>query len=570
MSGASTTGDIVRELLDGVSVKFLGFSSIERVRDALVQLEPAISKDINATYSTEYIDAAAALDHFDSAEFARLTLRLKGRGLGVSRWERVVRERGRKERERKAEEANSAKANARQAKQRGVGAKLSEVEAAAHPVSDGALLLSRVHTFVRRFVRITEVQATAIVLWIAFVYAFSVADHSPRLAILSAKKRSGKSRLETIVEMLVPRAMRSSNMSAAVVYRMIEETWRTLNKPPTVLLDEVDSFVFSGRGPMSEHTEAIRGIINSGHTPEGAFVSRMEKIGDRLVAVNYSTWAPMVYAAIGRLPDTWEDRSIVIAMKRRLKAETVEKLTRRNRKAVKAEAGGLASELARWVGDNLDHLRDATPELPAGLDDRCEDNWDLPLAIAELAGPTWKAAAQKAARDLSAHRNDEADDTLDIKLLVDIEAVLDAGKYEADDGIGSTSLCNALAAIEGSAWQSFGRSQKPLTANRLAMMLRPFEVYPSHQHKGSEYEVNALRDAVSRYVPKTAPETVRPSQTTGGVEENAKNQSVTESFGDTSKHGNSATGRGESDTVTDQNGFFGGCEEKDALEEVLA
>jgi len=546
---------------------FLGFCSVDKVRDRLVELDKGLPANINLAYEDEYIAAAAALEFFNSAEAERLAIKLKGKGISKTSWQRVVHERGRKERERKSEEAKSAKADARQASRHGAAAKLTEVEPAAQPVTNGGLLLSRVLTFIRRFVHITEVQATAIVLWVAFVYAFTVADHSPRLAILSAKKRSGKTRLESVIEMLVPRALRSSNMSAAVVYRIIEETRRTLNKAPTILLDEVDSFVFTGRrGAVSEHTEAIRGIVNSGHTPEGAFVSRIEKIGDQLVPVNYSTWAPICFAAIGRLPDTWEDRSIVILMKRRLKAEPVEKLSRRNRKLIKAEAAGLASELARWVGDNLDHLRNATPELPAGLDDRCEDNWDLLLALGELAGDTWKAAAQKAARELSTHRNDGADDALDIKLLVDIEKILDQGDSK-EDGIGSTELAKALAAIEGSLWQSFGRSQKPLTTTRLAMMLAPFELYPSHQHKGSEYAISALRDALLRYVPKNPPEGVNPSQPSGREGENTKKQSVTEPFGDNLKNGSSATGSWGSGTVTGQNGLFGMDAEKNKADD---
>src|SRR5262249_41646579 len=152
------------------------------------------------------------------------------------------------------------------------------------------------------FVRIGENELVAVVLWVAFTHAFSIADVSVRLAILSAKKRSGKSRLETMIGMLCSRVVRTSNLSPSTVYRLIEEFH------PVLLLDEVDSFMFSGRDAQSnERTQALRGIVNSGWDRDGAAVMRTEKEGDRLVTKTFSTWAPMAFAAIGRLPDTWED-----------------------------------------------------------------------------------------------------------------------------------------------------------------------------------------------------------------------------------------------------------------------
>jgi hypothetical protein len=369
------------------------------------------------------------------------------------------------------------------------------------------ILFNDIRNFVKRFLVLSPEQLTAIVLWILFAHAFEVAEISPRLALLSPKKRCGKSTAERILGLLCPRPLTASNISPSAIFRTIETV------KPTLILDEVDSFASGGK-QKSERSEEIRGILNSGHTRDQAFVIRNAKQGDDWVPRQFSTWAPIVYAAIGRLPETWEDRSIKLMMKRRLKTEKVEKLTRRNLKIVHRQAAELASRCARWAQDNGEALRIAEPAIPQGLNDRAEDNWDLLLAIADLGGNEWGDRARAAAVTLSGDRDQDADDSLDIKLLADIRRVL--GKTCVQN-IGSTELCSKLAAIESSPWQSMRPNDKPLTTRRLAMMLKPFEVYPKGAGNRNEYEVPALESVFSRYLPIPAFQTSNAPQTIGGV-----------------------------------------------------
>jgi hypothetical protein len=62
-------------------------------------------------------------------------------------------------------------------------------------------------------------------------------------------------------------------------------------------------------------SDELRGIVNAGHTRDSAFTVRAE--GDRNEPRLFSTWAPKLVAAIGRLPDTIEDRSIRIVLTRK-------------------------------------------------------------------------------------------------------------------------------------------------------------------------------------------------------------------------------------------------------------
>jgi hypothetical protein len=75
-------------------------------------------------------------------------------------------------------------------------------------------LLEVVVKFVRRYVVLTDAQADAIALWVTHTYAFSAADTTPYVAVTSAEKRSGKTRLLEVLELLVREPLPTANISA--------------------------------------------------------------------------------------------------------------------------------------------------------------------------------------------------------------------------------------------------------------------------------------------------------------------------------------------------------------------
>jgi hypothetical protein len=109
--------------------------------------------------------------------------------------------------------------------------------------------------------------------------------------------------------MLTPRSIAASNITAASLFRTIEQFG------PTLSLDEADTF-------LGENDE-LRGVINSGHRRSTAFVIRT--VGDEHEARLFSTWCAKVIAAIGKLQGTLEDRSILVSMRRRAPGESVER-----------------------------------------------------------------------------------------------------------------------------------------------------------------------------------------------------------------------------------------------------
>src|SRR5262249_16510559 len=103
----------------------------------------------------------------------------------------------------------------------------------------------------------------AIVLWVLFTHTFDAAEVSPRLAVLSPLPECGKTTLFSVLSRLVRRALLASNLTAAVVFRAIDQ-YR-----PTLLMDEADTY-FEQRG------DEFRGILNSGDTRDAAVVWRAD------------------------------------------------------------------------------------------------------------------------------------------------------------------------------------------------------------------------------------------------------------------------------------------------------
>jgi len=175
-------------------------------------------------------------------------------------------------------------------------------------------------------------------LWVLFTHVFEAVRVSPRLALLSPLPECGKTTALSILSRLVPKPLTASNVSSAVIYRVIEE------RQPTLLMDEADTYL--------EGKDDLRGILNSGHTPETAFVLRC--VGQDHEPKSFSTWTPMAIAKIGPLPDTLASRSFIIPMHRRRADEHVEKLDAlRDVHAVE----NLARKAARWANDNVEIIR---------------------------------------------------------------------------------------------------------------------------------------------------------------------------------------------------------------------
>ncbi len=345
-----------------------------------------------------------------------------------------------------------------------------------------AALLADVEQFIRRFVILTDDQATAVALWVAHTHTLDAFDCTPYLQVTSATARTGKTRLLEACEPLVARSWLTGRTSAAALVRKVDAV------APTLLLDESDA-AFGGE---REYAEVLRGVLNSGYRRSGHTTLCVGQ-GAKITVKEFSTFGAKAIAGIGALPGTVADRAIPIELKRKTRHEPVERFRERDAR-VKAEP--IYAALVTWSAPAIESLRVARPDLPMELNDRAQDVWEPLLAVADLAGSRWPDLARRAAVGLMGEVSDE---DINIELLHDIYRVFED---EGTTFIGSTELVGKLAALDSQPWGDWKKG-KAITTRAVADRLRLFDIVPRPNAQGTArgYDRERFEDAWTRYPP---------------------------------------------------------------------
>lgn len=351
-------------------------------------------------------------------------------------------------------------------------------------MSDSISLLSDLSDFIRRFVALTRAQSDACALWVAHTHAIEATDFTPYLNINSPLPRSGKTTLLQLLKLLVANPWCTGRVTAAVLVR------KTDKEHPSLLLDESDAAFQANR----EYAEALRGVLNTGYERDGTYSMCVQMKND-WVPKDFSTFCPKAIAGIGSLPDTVEDRSIPIRLKRKLPGQGCEGFRKRK---VRPEAEALRDRAAKWAKENMEALTHSEPQIPSKLNDRQQDVCEPLIAIADIAGYEWPERARQALIALLAVQA-TGEDSQGARLLVDIHSCFEA---QGAERIKSSELLDRLRGIEESPWADYRRGV-PLSVSELARLLKPFEIRPRDLRfadavrKG--YERADFEDAWTRY-----------------------------------------------------------------------
>jgi len=327
-----------------------------------------------------------------------------------------------------------------------------------------AELLAGIGKEFEKYIVLPPGAADALSLWVLHAWTIDAGDISPFLVLASPTKRCGKTSVLIVLCYLTPRSELASNISSSALFRYVEEM------RPTLLIDEADSFL--------KADEAMRGILNSGHTRAAAYVIRNVETNGEHKPKRFSTWTPKAIAAIGELADTLRDRAVILQLQRKPKTAKVVRLRKRDCDAFAL----LRRKAARWAADNFDRLHDPDPEIPDALDDRAADNWRPLLAIADLAGNEWPQRARKAACLLSGEGHEATSDG--VELLTDIKRA-----FGDEPALRSIDLVARLTADPERPWVEW-KDRKPITQRQLADLLRPFEIISETVH------IAGLKDAM--------------------------------------------------------------------------
>ena len=369
---------------------------------------------------------------------------------------------------------------------------MPSIERWPHSVN-GAELLDATSEAIGTYVVMPAESKDTLALWAFHTHCYRCFEHTPRAAAISPEKGCAKTLTLDLLSYLVSRPLSTANATAAVIFRIVEMS------SPTILIDEADTF-------LNENME-LRGILNSGHRRGGTV---MRTIGDDHEPRQFSTWAPAAIAMIGRLPDTLNDRSIVINLRRRKPTERVQSFRSDRAEHLKI----LARKMARWAQDHAQELVGADPDMN-GLENRTADNWRPLFAIADAAGGRWSAHARTIA---SAIVQASVDQSISAQLFADIRWVFDGcpGAEDATasvDRLPSAFLVERLIKIEGRPWAEW-KGGKPITQNTLARHLARFGIVSgtvrfNSDHTAKGYHRSAFDDAFDRYTPA---QSVTPSQ----------------------------------------------------------
>jgi Protein of unknown function (DUF3631) len=355
---------------------------------------------------------------------------------------------------------------------------------------DGAAVADAIAAKFHEYVKLLAEQADYATLWCFFAHAIDAFDISPILGVESPTPRCGKSTLVSMIGRLCRRSLRCSNISGAATYRAIEK-WN-----PTLVIDEGDTFLTDKRN------EDLRGIIDSGHTREFAYVVRAGSSEEGHEPRVYSTWCAKVVGLIGNLPRTIHDRTIRIRLKRKKASDTVHKLRRHHLDTLRP----LHRQIARWVSDHHDALHVQREPLDLDLDDdRAADNWDVLVFIADMLGGSWPQRARQAMVALSGGAA-RAEETIGVELLADVRRLF-SPEYPTTK-IYTDELLKWLTCDPERPWAAWSRG-KSLNARQLARLLSAFDIFPKTvriaKTTGKGYDKDDFADAWSRYLPPVSP-----------------------------------------------------------------
>jgi putative DNA primase/helicase len=363
----------------------------------------------------------------------------------------------------------------------GTAVTFPEIELWPDPVA-GDQLLTDVADTIRKHVVLAEHERDLCALWVVHSYLLHAFLITPRLAIRSVVKRSGKTTTLDVLGRLVHRPLPAANASASAIFRVVE-SYR-----PTLLIDEADTFL--------RNSDELRGVLNAGHRRGGTV---LRTVGDSFEPRSFSVYGACAIALIGQLPGTLADRAITINLKRRKKEEeiTAFRIDRTE------HLDTLARRIARWAQDNAETIRDADPEMPDGVFNREADNLRPLLAVAGAAGGEWPKRARNAATE--GREAGEVDEGSRLELLLsDIRDIFRVSGHL--DKIASATLIERLIDIDGHPWAEYGRGGKPITQTKLARLLKPLGIAPEQIRFTAEdsrkgYWLSHLNEAFERYLP---------------------------------------------------------------------
>jgi hypothetical protein len=351
-----------------------------------------------------------------------------------------------------------------------------DVEPWSEPVAAADLLQALIDKINKHAV-VRPHEALAIALWIMLAWVHEVAAHySPYLVATAPDADCGKTTLIIeVVGRLTPRPFPGGEPTAATVFRIADA------HKPTLLFDDVDT-IFARKPDLAS-------IFKIGHT-RGPKIPRVARVNGEQITVWFDPFCPKACTMIGtNMPPPLYGRCVVIKMRPKLPTEAVEKPKDDDEFKV------LCRKLKRWSDDNAVTFKDAPPATDFN-NNRERDNWNLQLAIAKLAGTSWRKQALEAAQRLMRDRRKLSWLQL---LLAEARAAF-TGRKE----ILSEEFWKRITGDPLSIWHEYNHGTGAITQRQIAHLFSQVDVRPTliGPRRLSGWREKDFTDAFARHIPR--------------------------------------------------------------------
>lgn len=309
-------------------------------------------------------------------------------------------------------------------------------------------------------------------------------DQFPHVAITSPEMECGKTRLLKALGTIVPRPRAVTNMSSAVLYRLIEK------ERCTVLLDESGNLKRLG----CENSEMFREMLNAGIEKDAKAMRCGGKDKD-FTPQEFSIYSPKVFALIGDLDGVLASRCLPMRLKRKTDADRVLRFRLRE---VKERGGKIHDAMAEWAVNNRERIEKVYSRLePLDIkDDRMADLL-MPLqAVLSMAGlPT--DLLEEYVRLVDERNREQEMQSLGVRLLIACRFV-----FRQEEFLRTETLISLLCQRTEEPWNRLNNGQ-PITPEKLSSLLRPYDIKPrlSLDRTCRGYYADAFRDAWKSYTP---------------------------------------------------------------------
>ncbi|WGH82740.1 DUF3631 domain-containing protein [Auritidibacter ignavus] len=302
-------------------------------------------------------------------------------------------------------------------------------------------------------------------LWVFHTWLFRETYTTPRLLLTSPVPGSGKTTVLEHLERLTPNAILSTNVSPALIPRLIGDTDRV------VLIDEAEKVL----SPNKEGRDDILAVINSGYKTGGKRPVLAQK-GSNWEPLELSTFAPLAMAGNNPLlPDDTMQRTLKVVMYRADEGDVRES----HWELLDEPTRALGTRLAQVADLIREQVKKNIPPVPKGCTGRIKERW-LPLKrIAVYAGEEWtNKVDEMIIKDLQDMENDKEAGIsyvpIQVHLVQDIHEVFEKRKSPF---IPTTELLDQLVTRHPERWGEQLVSGRKLTVQKIGRILsRDFSI----------------------------------------------------------------------------------------------